>query len=155
LTHQPSKAERLQQQGALNPRPESVLNQLFKEDPFFDARDLVQVRYEMLRLVEHEGKTVAESAAAFGFSRPVFYRTKAAYESEGLSGLLPRKRGPQGAHKLTPELLVFLRQCQEEDSSLKSAALASLLEKRYQVRLHPRTIERALAKAKKNTPIEP
>ena len=33
----------------LNPRPDAVSDSLFKENPFFDPKDLLQVRYEMLR----------------------------------------------------------------------------------------------------------
>ena len=70
-------------------------------DPFFDARDLVQVKYEMLRRARQDGSTVSDAAAAFGFSRPSFYEAKAAYESGGLPGLLPKRPGPRRAHKLS------------------------------------------------------
>ena len=40
---------------ALNPAPETVRDQAFTSgDPFFDPRDLVQVKYEMLRRVARE-----------------------------------------------------------------------------------------------------
>ena len=50
-----SKAERLKQIGALNPHPERVRAPSFQEGGFFDPRDLVQVKYEMLRQVQLEG----------------------------------------------------------------------------------------------------
>ena len=37
--------------------------------------------------------SVSECAAAFGFSRPTFYRVQAEFEAQGLPGLLPRQRG--------------------------------------------------------------
>ena len=46
-----SKRVALQRQGTLNPRPQDVTVPLFQENEFFDARDLVQVKYEMLRRV--------------------------------------------------------------------------------------------------------
>ena len=88
------KLEALRQQRALNRRPGKVTDELFAEDSFFDPRDLVQVKYEMLRRVQAEGKSVTDAAAAFGFSRPSFYQAQSAFGQEGLAGLVPQKRGP-------------------------------------------------------------
>jgi hypothetical protein len=68
-----AKLQTLQQQGTLNPRPEDVRDELFLQNGFFDPRDLVQVKYEMLCRVETDGKSVTEAATRFGFSRPSFY----------------------------------------------------------------------------------
>ena len=43
------KSETLQQQRCLNPRAEKVTSELFQKSDFFDPRDLLQVKYEMLR----------------------------------------------------------------------------------------------------------
>jgi transposase len=144
-----SKLEALKKQGAVNLQPERVQDPLFGLDEFFDARDLVQVRYEMLRRVEVEGYAVTEACHAFGFSRPVFYRTRAAFEQEGLVGLVPKKRGPRSGHKLTPEVVKGIEEALAEDRSLGAEALVELVEKRYGVRVHPRSIQRALARQKK------
>jgi hypothetical protein len=95
------KREALRQQGVLNPRPGDITDQRFAVNSFFDPRDLVQVKYEMLRRVQAEGHSITQAAAAFGFSRPCFYQAQAAFAKEGLAGLVPRKRGPKQAHKLT------------------------------------------------------
>lgn len=144
-----SKLEALKKQGAANPHPERVQDPLFGLDEFFDARDLVQVRYEMLRRVEVEGHAVTEACHAFGFSRPVFYRTRAAFEQEGLVGLVPKKRGPRSGHKLTPEVVKGIEEALAEDRSLGAEALMELVEEQYGVRVHPRSIQRALARRKK------
>lgn len=88
------KAEALRACGTLNPRPERVIDPLFRGQSFFDARDLVQVKYEMVRRVEREHVPVQTAAAAFGFSRVAWYQVKARYERCGLVGLLPQRRGP-------------------------------------------------------------
>jgi len=49
------KREALRQQQTLNPRPARVSDPLFREQPFFDARDWLQVKYEMLRRVRVDG----------------------------------------------------------------------------------------------------
>ena len=79
------KEEALRAARALNPRPEAVTAPEFSASEFFDARDLVQVKYEMLRQARQDGSTVSDAAAAFGFSRPSFYEAKAAYEAGGHS----------------------------------------------------------------------
>jgi transposase len=143
------KEEALRSQGALNPRPESVTDPKFKGDPFFDARDLVQVRYEMVRRVEVEGEPVTDTARAFGCSRPTFYKTKEALGSEGLPGLLPRKRGPRGGHKMKGEILAAVLSAKEEDSSVSPEDLARMVLSRFGVSVHPRTVRRALSRRKK------
>src|SRR5215203_5219574 len=103
-----AKAETLRAHGALHPRPDSVQNPLFASHDFFDPRDLVQVKYEMLRQVDVEGQPVARTADAFGVSRPTFYQTQAAFQEGGIAGLVPRKRGPHGAHKLDDAVMTFV-----------------------------------------------
>jgi len=143
------KEEALRSQGALHPRPESVTDRRFAGDEFFDARDLVQVRYEMLRRVEVEGEPVTETARAFGCSRPTFYKTKEALESEGFLGLLPKKRGPRGGHKIKGDILAAVLLAKEEDPSVSPEDLARMVRSRFGVSVHPRTIRRTLSRRKK------
>jgi transposase len=143
------KTRALQQEASLHPHPEEVTDELFLTHEFFDPRDLVQVKYEMLRRVQSEGQAVSQSAAHFGFSRPSFYQAQTAFEQGGLPALMPQKRGPKKAHKLTAEVLAFVRQAQQEDPSLRPAAVASLVKDRYGITVHPRSIERALTRSQK------
>ena len=50
MTRRPAdaKTRSLKQHGCLNPHAERVRDELFLSNAFFDPRDLVQVRYEML-----------------------------------------------------------------------------------------------------------
>lgn len=140
------KREALKAQGALHPRPQDVTDPLFRESPFFDADDLVQVKYEMLRRVRLEERSVSEAAADFGFSRPSFYTARAAFQKAGLPGLLPQKRGPRQAHKLTDAVLASLASVRNDDGSIpRTAALAAVLQDRFGITAHPRSIERSLA----------
>jgi len=143
------KSLALRQQGCWNPHPERVTEELFQTREFFDPRDLIQVKYEMLRRVETEGLPVNQSATAFGFSRPSFYQAQASFQQGGLPALLPQKRGPKHAHKLTAEVLAFIRQARQEDPSVRLAALLSRIRERYGIAVHPRSIERALARSQK------
>jgi hypothetical protein len=89
------KAEALRATRTLNPRPERVTDPLFQGANFFDARDMMQVKYEMLRRVAHEQMSVHAAALTFGFSRVAWYQIRARYAQCGLVGLLPQRRGPQ------------------------------------------------------------
>jgi len=87
------KSEALAQDGVLNPNPEAVRDALFAGNPFFDAKDLVQVRYEMVRRHRIDGVAISEAAATFGVTRPTFYKAQGALQTVGLAGLLPSRRG--------------------------------------------------------------
>src|SRR5690349_8779773 len=98
------KTKELKQTGTLNPHAETVTDLLFQQNPFFDPRDLLQARYEMLRRHSAEQMSILEAAAAFGVSRPTFYQAQVSFERSGLAGLVPDRRGPKGGHKLTGEV---------------------------------------------------
>ena len=62
------KVQALRAERSLNPRPEAVSDGRFSSSEFLDARDLVQVKYEMVRRARVDGEPVGRAAAAFGFS---------------------------------------------------------------------------------------
>lgn len=146
------KETALRRHHALNPRPERVRDPAFSAgDAFFDARDLVQVKYEMLRRARQEDSTVSDAAAAFGFSRPSFYEAKAAYDSAGLPGLLPKRPGPRRAHKLSAAVVERLSEALAAEPGLGSADLVRLLRDEFDLAVHPRSVERALARRPKDS----
>jgi transposase len=140
------KAEELARSRTLNPRPEAVVDEAFASSEFFDARDLVQVKYEMVRRVESDGASVTDAAASFGFSRQSYYTAAAALTDGGLAALVPAKPGPRGAHKLTEEVLDHLEALRGADPTLRSVELAEAVAEEFGVRVHPRSVERALAR---------
>lgn len=144
-----TKRQALRQQGTLNPHAEKVSDTLFQHSDFFDPQDLVQVKYEMLRRVEVDKHSVTHSATAFGLSRPTFYQAQLDFQQNGLAGLVPQKRGPRGAHKLTPEVLEFIHQQRSAEPSLGGTALAEGIRERFGVRIHPRSIERGVLRQQK------
>jgi transposase len=141
------KAEVLRQQGTLHPNPEMIRDEAFQRDAFFDRRDVVQVRYEMLRRHKVDGEAVTEVAGNFGISRQAYYMTEAAFENQGIAGLLPRPHGPQRAHKCTDEILDFVEQWHADPSAPETVSEA--VEKQFGVSIHPRSIARALTRRKK------
>jgi transposase len=146
------KAAALRAAGALHPHPEAVQEPAFAGDPFFDARDHVQVKYEMLRRQQVDGQPVTAVAAAFGVSRQAFYAARAAFSEQGLPGLLPRPRGPQRRHKCTPAILGFARQWRAEHAAAPAAELAAAVHQQFGIAIHPRSLLRALARPEKKRP---
>jgi transposase len=140
------KVAALRASRTLNPRPEAVRDAAFRSSEFFDARDLVQVKYEMVRRVRVDGVAVAHAAAAFGFSRPSFYEAAAALDRDGLPGLVPAKPGPKRGHKLTDEVVDHAETLLAADHGLRPADLVEPLRQRFGIQVHPRSIERALAR---------
>ncbi len=141
------KVKALAAERSLNPRPQAVSDEQFACQEFLDARDLVQVKYEMVRRARVEGQSVSAAARSFGLSRPSFYAAAAALEQGGLQALLPRRPGPRRAHKLSGEILAFVRERLANDESLRAADMVEVIQERFGVRVHPRSIERALSRS--------
>jgi transposase len=143
------KSESLREQACFNPHPEKVRDEIFSAGAFFDARDLVQVKYEMLRRVQVDGRPVSHSASSFGFSRPTFYQAQVAFAASGLPALVPKRPGPRRAHKLSEEVVSFLKQALSQEESLSAVELARRIQERFGLSVHPRSIERALVRHEK------
>lgn len=141
------KEKALQDSGALNTHP--VTDALFSDSDFFDPRDLVQVKYEMLRKVQKEGESVSSAAASFGFSRQSFYKVLSDFQCKGITGLLPQKRGPRDGHKLTAEVMEFIKEFSTMEQPMSIPALLEEVERRFGVRVHRRSLERALQRGEK------
>ena len=139
----------LRNNDTLNPHPDGVHDPLFQENAFFDADDLLQVKYEMLRRVHSDGWTVTCAADSFGFSRVSYYKADRALREDGLNGLLPHKRGPKGAHKLTEAVLDYVRTIRSEEPDISFEELIERLAQHFGIRVHQRTLERALIGSKK------
>lgn len=143
------KAASLKRHGALNPHPEKVTDAEFLASDFFDTRDRVQMKYEMVRRVRQQGQPVIRAAAAFGLSRTSYYEAQDAFDQNGLPGLLPQRPGPRRAHKLNDEVMEFLERALVAAEETRPHGLSRLVKERFGLSVHPRSIERALTRRKK------
>jgi transposase len=139
-----AKADALAEDGPLNPAPDKVGDPKFQEGGFFDPRDVVQVKYEMLRRVSVEKMSVTDVSNQYGVSRPTFYQAKADFDEAGIAGLVPQKRGPHGPHKIQSNVRAFLIAQLSPGEPIRARELAKLVQKEFGVDVHPRTIERAV-----------
>jgi|SRR6185437_916947 len=144
-----SKHSSLRESGTANPRAEKVHDPAFSGSDFFDPRDLVQVKYEMLRRVRTEGHSVSDAVRRFGVSRPTFYKVQGDFDRAGLVGLLPGKRGPHGPHKITDEVMRFVQNTLADEDTVDAVMLVDRIKQRFGLAVHRRTVERALARSKK------
>jgi len=136
-----SRLRTLAAAGLLHPHADAVTAALFDgREPFFLPQDKVQVKYEMLRAHNVDGLGATAAAEQHGYSRAAFYLIAAAFEDRGMQGLVDGRRGRRGPLKLTPEIVDFIAGTSPEVSS---AHLVEQIERRFAMRLHRRTIERA------------
>jgi transposase len=142
--HKQSKADALGEEGTLNPAPEKVNDPRFRDSEFFDPRDAVQVKYEMLRRVIVENASVTHAAEQYGITRPTYYQAKASFEEAGIAGLVPKKRGPRGPRKIQGKVLAFVEKRLVAGEPIRAREMAALLRDKFGLDVHPRTIERAI-----------
>jgi len=142
------KKDILIKNGTYNKNHIRVRDAKFIEDDFFDPMDIAQVKYEMLKDVEKNGRAITEATEDFGFSRTAFYSIKDAFLTQGIKGLIPEKPGPRKPHKLTPEYQELVDGWIAENPRISSGDLAELISKGGEINVSKRTIERYRAKKK-------
>jgi transposase len=143
------KLEQMKKNGTFNRDPSKVLSSLFKDYSFFDPHDLPQVKYEMLRSVEKDGKDVSSTAKEFGFSRVSYYQIKEDYNTSGILGLIPKKRGPQGPRKLKPDDIEFIKKIMNDDNKITQKEMLEKLKIERNITISRRTLERCMSVKKK------
>jgi transposase len=149
MDNEEQRARRLKKEGTLHPYPDKVRTDLIAKSRFFDANDLMQMKYEMLRSVSVDQQSVAKAAHTFGLSRVAYYHAQKQYQQHGLAGLLPHRRGPRRPHKFTPEVMSFIDEHLEATGVRPDWTLLSKqIEDRFGTKVHPRSIERAVKRKK-------
>lgn len=139
----------LKANGTFYSKSDDVNDELFNDNKFFDAHDLVQVKYEMLRRVSKDGWSVSKTAEIFGFSRPTYYETQSDFNSQGLQGLFPKLRGPKEPHKISEEILAFIEIVLSSEDEITFQEIAQKVFQKFNISLHPRSINRALTSKNK------
>ena len=147
-----SKAKALLEDGTLNANPEKVNDPKFQNSEFFDPRDIVQVKYEMIRRVVTENASITDVANEYGISRPTYYQSVSSFDAAGIAGLVPKKRGPREPHKLRADVLAFVGNHVIPGKPIRARMLAKMVQEKFGLDVHPRTIERALDPKKSQKP---
>ncbi|MDR0299469.1 MAG: helix-turn-helix domain-containing protein [Streptococcaceae bacterium] len=141
-----TKDELLKKDGCFNSNHENVKAGIFDKNPFFDKKDVVQVKYEMIRATSNDEGNVTEIADTYGFSRKSYYQMKKAFENGGLPALIPKKTGPKGAFKMDADVLLFINAFIKTHKNAKPKEISDALETEKEIKVHPRTISRHFKK---------
>jgi transposase len=144
-----TRRKNLKKDGALHPNPEKVKSELFWEGTFFNPEDLAQVKYEMLRSVQMEKLSITKASKKFGLSRPSYYQSKKQFEKDGITGLIPLKPGPKHAHKLSDDVMLFVKEQLDLSGGKDWKKISQLVYEKFKKRVHPRSIERSIRLEKK------
>ena len=98
------KEEVLRRHGCLNRNPERVRDHRFVEEEFFDPRDLLQVKYEMVRAVRAEQLPITHAQSASGSHAPPATRRSRRSMRTAFRASFPNARGPAGRTSSPPKL---------------------------------------------------
>ena len=110
------KAAALAETRTLNPRPEAV-----RDEEFGVLGVLRRPRSGAGQIRDGapgaggRGRRSRRRRRRSGSPGPSFYEAAAAVDRDGLGGLVPAKPGPRRAHKLTDEVIAYVRQLREQD----------------------------------------
>ena len=91
----------------------------------WDAGDEAGRRLAAVQLVRLRAVSQAQAAAAFGVDPVTIWRWDQALAAEGVAGLVPARRGPKGASKLTPELTQRIAGLDAAGATLREIAAAT------------------------------
>ena len=141
----------LRQHATLNPRPGGVTHALFQGGEFFDPHDLLQVKYEMLRLVNRRQAPDQRGGQGLRLLPPVVLPGPDRLRARRLGR--PDARTSRARTAATSSLrrcCEFVVQARAADPQLRAAQRwPSSVRQRFGVQVHPRSIERQLAAQKK------
>ena len=91
----------------------------------WDSGDEAGRRLAAVQLVRLRAVSQAQAAAAFGVDPVTVWRWDQALAAGGVAGLVPARRGPKGASKLTPELAARIAELDAAGATLREIAAAT------------------------------
>ena len=91
----------------------------------WDAGDEAGRRLAAVQLVRLRAASQGQVAEAFGVDPATIWRWDQALTGDGVAGLVPARRGPEGASKLTPELAARIRELDAAGATLREIAAAT------------------------------
>ena len=141
-----TKEDALKGGGCFNPNYANVTASIFNKTPFFDKRDIVQVKYEMIRAASNDEGTITKISNDYGFSRNSYYQISKTFHNGGLCALVPKKVGPKKPHKLSAEVAAFIDSFLEGSPNTKVKEISVAIKTSMGIDIHTRTIYRYLKK---------
>jgi hypothetical protein len=135
-------ADFLQRARCIHPAPGKVYDKRFQEEgSFFDPKDIVQVKYELIRSCVVEGNDVASTCVRFGFSRTTYYKVYEAFLQGGIPSLMGRPRGRPQPIKVNELVLGYLIAEKAKKPKLSASEMVTHVMNRYNVQISVRMIQ--------------
>ena len=144
------KEERLKSTHTFNPNYDKINDPTFASSDVLDTRDLLQVRYEMVRSVRIDKDSPKDVASRFGVSEATLRRHIRDLRDGGMIALVPDIRGPKGQHSLNDEEIQYIESYLVKHPDASGGQVHSALVQEKQSEVSKRTIERYLASKKEN-----
>ena len=129
-------------------RNDKVTEPRFLDSDLFDPKDLLQVRYEMVRSIKEGVITLDEVPSKYGVSAMTAKRCVSSLEKGGIIALVPERKGPKGPSSLDDESLRFIDSYIAEHPKASGRKVHDALEAEKHVGVSKRTVERYLSSKK-------
>ena len=130
----------------LNPHPEQVSDPEFLASEFFDARDVVQVKYEMVRKVKAAAPRSPRPPRRSGTPGRRTTRRPPRWSAPGWRGWSRPGPGRAAPTSSPRRSCAWAEEQLAADPGAAPGAAGRPIEESFGVRVHPRSVERALAR---------
>ena len=140
------KESRLKESNTYNPKSDMITASIFANNQLMDPKDLLQVRYELVRAIKCESKPIREICSEYGVSVSTARRYAEDLKKGGLIALVPEQKGPSGPTKLTKEASDFIDAYRKKNPESSGGKIHSALESKLHTGVSKRTVERYLSK---------
>lgn len=141
-----NKEEKLRSSNTYNSKSSRVNAPCFADNEMMDPHDLLQVRYEMVRAIELDNKSIKDTCSEFGVSASTARRYVRDLKEGGLIALVPEKKGPAGPTRLSKEAAEFIDNYLKEFPKASGGKVHRALETKLHTGVSKRTVERYLLK---------
>ena len=140
------KEDRLKASNTFNPDYDKISDPKFSIDSIMDPRDLLQVRYELVRSVEYDNTPITHAAEEYGVSERTARRYIQSMKAGGLSALIPGKSGPSGPSVLKQEVCDFIDAYVASHPRASGKKVCDAIAQSMNISVGQRTVERYLQK---------
>ena len=131
-----------------NFRNDKVIASRFIESDLYASRDLLQVRYELVRSIEEGDIALDEVPDKYGVSSVTAKRYVRSFKEGGMIALVPEQKGPKGPSSLDDEALRFIDSYIAEHPKASGRKVHEALESERHLGISKRTVERYLSSKK-------
>ena len=143
-----NKEEHLRATQTFNTNYAKINDPIFQRSGIMDPRDLLLVRFELVRSLELDGKPIEEVCSQYGISPCTARRYVRDMKERGLIALVPEKRGPNGPSVMTDEIANYIDKYLTDHPKASAGKVYQSLVDAKKVTIGKRTVERYISSKK-------